>query len=598
MVEFLQLCPLPPGEGAGDEVMDIKRLSAWLVPYRKECVLGPLFKLLEALLELIVPLIVARMVDQAIPSGESGAVLRCALMLALLAAVGLAASVTAQFFAARAAVGFSSSLRRAVFSHIHSLSFTDLDRLGSATLVTRLTGDVNQLQTGVNMGLRLLLRSPFVVFGALIMAFSIDRRLSGIFAAVILVLFVIVFGIILTSMPLQRRVREDTDAVSAVTRENLSGVRVIRAFRREGAETARFEKLNGLLTRAQLRAGRLTAVLNPLTYVVLNLALVLLLRQGAVRVDSGSLTQGQMIALYNYMSQILVELVKLANLIVTLTKSAACARRISDVLAVSPSQKDGSRQLAAEDLRSLTFRDVSIAYSASGDPALEHISFTAAPGQTIGIIGGTGSGKSTLVNLIPRFYDHTGGEILFGDTPIQDLTLRSLRAAVGVVPQHASLFAGTIRSNLLWGNPDASDQDLWAALETAQAAEVVRGKALGLDEPVQQGGRNFSGGQRQRLTIARALVRKPAVLILDDSASALDYATDAALRRALRGMEHPPLTFVVSQRTASVRFADRILVLEDGLCVGQGTHEELLLSCPVYREIHEASAGKEEEAHA
>ena len=575
----------------------MKKLAVWLAPYRKECILGPLFKLLEALFELIVPLIIARLVDQAIPSGEHGALIQCGLLLALLAVIGLAASVIAQYFAARAAIGFSTSLRHAVFSHIHSLSYADLDRLGSATLVTRLTGDINQIQTGVNLGLRLLLRSPFVVFGAMVMAFTIDSRLALIFVGVIIVLFLIVFGIILGTMPMQQRVRKETDNVSAVTRENLSGVRVIRAFRREESESSRFEKLNGILTRAQLHAGRFTAALNPLTYLVLNLAVVLLLHFGAVRIDAGSLTQGQMIALYNYISQILVELVKLANLIVTLTKSAACAGRISDLLEISPSQKDGSRELTRENLQSLIFRDVSISYSDSGDAALEHISFSASPGQTIGVIGGTGSGKTTLVNLIPRFYDHTSGEILWGNTPVQELTLSSLRGAIGVVPQHATLFQGTIRSNLLWGNPEASEQDLWSALETAQAAEIVRGKPGGLDEPVQQNGRNFSGGQKQRLTIARALVRRPAVLILDDSASALDFATDAALRRALRSMDNPPLTFIVSQRTASVRFCDRILVLEDGLCAGQGTHEELLASCPVYREIHEASAGKEESVH-
>lgn len=572
----------------------MKRLAGWLIPYRKECILGPLFKLLEALFELIVPLIIARLVDEAIPSGEGGKILQCGLLLGALALIGLLASVTAQYFAARAAIGFSSSLRHALFSHIHSLSYTDLDRLGSSTLVTRLTADINQVQTGVNLGLRLLLRSPFVVFGAMIMAFTIDTRLALIFVGVIAVLFLIVFGIILGTMPLQRRVREETDAVSGITRENLSGVRVIRAFRREGTEAERFSRINGMLTQALLRAGNVTALLNPLTYVVLNLAIILLLRAGGIRVNTGSLTQGQVIALYNYMSQILVELVKLANLIVTLTKSAACARRVAQVLEVTPSQKEGTLELSAEDLSSLTFRDVGISYYASGDPALEHISFTALPGQTIGIIGGTGSGKSTLVNLIPRFYDHTSGEILFGNTPIGELTLASLRKNIGVVPQHASLFQGTIRSNLLWGNPDASDEDLWEALEVSQGAEIVRNKPLGLDDPVQQGGVNLSGGQRQRLTIARALVRRPAILILDDSASALDYATDAAIRQALRKMARPPMTFIVSQRTSSVRFADQILVLEDGLCVGQGTHEELLQSCSVYREIHEASAGKEE----
>ena len=575
----------------------MKRLLPWLSPYRKECILSPLFKLLEALFELLVPLIIAQLVDQAIPSGSSSKILHFSLFLFALAAIGLAASITAQYFAAKAAIGFSTTLRHEVFSHIHSLAYSDLDRLGSATLVTRLTGDINQVQTGVNMGLRLLLRSPFIVFGAMIMAFSIDRRLSLIFLAVIAVLFLIVFGIILGAMPLQKRVRADTDAVSAITRENLAGVRVVRAFRREESETHRFENLNRILTNAQLRAGRLTAALNPMTFAVLNAAVIILLYRGAIRIDSGTLSQGQMIALYNYMSQILIELIKLANLIVTLTRSAACAGRVSAILGIHSSQKDGDRILTDEDFSTLSFRDVSIAYHPSGDPALEHITFTAHAGQTIGIIGGTGSGKTTLVNLIPRFYDHTDGEILFGNTRIQDAVISSLRSRIGVVPQHASLFSGTIRSNLLWGNPGASDQELWEALEIAQAAEIVRGKEAGLDEPVQQGGKNFSGGQKQRLTIARALVRKPSILILDDSASALDYATDAALRRALREMRNPPMTFIVSQRTSSIRFADHILMLEDGICVGQGTHEELLRSCPVYREIHEASAGKEDKVH-
>ena len=573
----------------------MKRLARYLKPYGKECVLGPLFKLLEALFELLVPLIIAQLVDTAIPSGRQDQVLRSAGLLALLALVGLAASVTAQFFAARAAIGFSSSLRHAVFAHVHTLSWKDLDRLGSATLVTRLTGDINQVQTGMNLGLRLLLRSPFVVFGAMIMAFTIDTRMALIFVGVILVLFIIVFGLILGTMPMQTRVRGDMDALTSVTRENLSGVRVIRAFRREKSESSRFDRLNEILTRSQLRVGRFTAALNPLTWIVLNLAVILLLRSGGVRVQAGDLSQGQIIALYNYLSQILVELVKLANLIVTLTKSAACARRVSDVLAMAPSQKDGQKPLGPEDLTSLTFRGVGIRYHASSDPALEGISFTARPGQTVGVIGGTGSGKSTLVQLIPRFYDHTEGEILFGNTPIQNLTLASLRGVIGYVPQRATLFQGTIRSNLLWGNPEAGDAELWDALKTAQAEEIVRNLPRGLDAPVQQGGKNFSGGQKQRLTIARALVRRPAILILDDSASALDYATDAALRRALRQMPDPPLTFIVSQRTSSVRFADLILVLEDGLCVGQGTHEELLESCPVYREIHLSSGGKEAE---
>lgn len=576
----------------------MKRLSLYLKPYRKECVLSPLFKLLEALFELIVPLIIASLVDDAIPSGRMDGILSRSLLLALLALVGLAVSATAQYFAAKAAIGFSASLRHAVFSHIHSLSWKDMDRLGSSTLITRLTGDIAQVQTGVNLGLRLLLRSPFVVFGAMIMAFLIDAKLALIFASVIVVLFLIVFGFIFGTMPMQKRIRSDTDSVTAVTRENLTGVRVIRAFRREEKETGRFDELNDRLLRSQIRAGRFSSALNPLTWIALNAAVIILLHSGGIRVHAGDLTQGQVIALYNYLSQILVELVKLANLIVTLTRSAACAARISDVLAVSSSQKDGFRQMKAEDLSSLTFHDVSIRYHSSGDEALEHISFSALPGQTVGIIGGTGSGKSTLVHLIPRFYDHTSGEILFGNTPVQEFSLSSLRKRIGFVPQRAALFQGTVRSNLLWGNPEADDADLWEALETAQAAEIVRKLPDGLDSIVHQGGKNFSGGQKQRLTIARALVRKPDILILDDSASALDYATDAALRRSLRSMKNPPLTFIVSQRTSSVRSADEILVLEDGVCVGQGRHEDLLRSCPVYREIHETGSGKEAESFA
>ncbi len=575
----------------------MKNLTRYLRRYRLECVLGPLFKLFEALLELLVPLIIANMVDEGIPSGDQSVLIRGALLLALLAAVGLAASVTAQYFAARAAIGFSTSLRHALFAHLHTLSYADLDRLGTATIITRLTGDINQVQTGVNLGLRLLLRSPFVVFGAMIMAFTIDTQCALIFVGVIAVLFLIVFGIILGTMPMQKRVREDTDQVTSVSRENLTGVRVIRAFRREGSEMSRFDRFHEILTRSQLRVGLLTVALNPLTCVVLNLGVILLLHTGALRIDAGTLTQGQVIALYNYLSQILVELVKLANLIVTLTKSVACARRVSGVLDVSSTQADGTEELPAEGVRELTFRDVSIRYHSSGDAALEHISFTARAGQTIGVIGGTGSGKSTLVQMIPRFYDRTEGDILLNGTDVRQLKLSALRGAVGTVPQRATLFAGTIRSNLLWGNPDATEEELWQALTVAQAAEIVRNKPEGLEEPVQQGGRNFSGGQKQRLTIARALVRRPQILILDDSASALDYATDAALRRALRDLPDPPMTFIVSQRTSSVRFADQIIVLDDGACVGLGTHEELLKTCPIYQEIHASQTDGEEDGN-
>ena len=565
----------------------MKRFWSPLKAYRKECVLGPAFKLLEALFELTVPLIVARLVDDGLRQHAQPVVIRCGLLLALMAALGLAASVTAQYFAARAAIGFSSRIRHTLFSHIQSLSWADLDRLGTSTLVTRLTGDVNQVQTGVNLGLRLLLRSPFVVFGAMIMAWTIDARSVLVFLGVIALLFVIVFGIILGAMPMQKKVRERLDDVTGATRENLSGVRVIRAFVQEEAQTGRFDNLNSLLTSIQLKTGRLTAAMNPLTFLVLNAAVILLIHTGALRIDSGTLTQGQLIALYNYMSQILVELVKLANLIVTLTKSAACARRINDILSVSPSQEDGTLSLP-EEPGELVFDDVSVRYGASGDPSLEHITFTARPGETVGVIGGTGSGKTTLVNLIPRFYDATAGSVRFGGHDVREYRLASLRCAVGVVPQRASLFRGTIRSNLLWGNPGATDEELYEALAAAQASEIVKKKELGLDEPVEQDGANFSGGQRQRLTIARALVRKPAVLILDDSASALDFATDAALRKALRALPFFPVTLIVSQRVASVRFADRILVLDDGELVGSGVHEELLETCPVYREICEA----------
>ena len=566
----------------------MRQLWKGLRDYRKECVLGPGFKLLEALFELIVPLIIARLVDEGLRAGNAGLVWQCALLLALMALLGLAASVTAQYFAAKAAIGYATALRHRLFGHIQSLSYADLDHLGASTLITRMTGDINQLQNGINLGLRLLLRSPFVVFGAMIMAFTIDVGSALIFLAVIAVLFVIVFGIILGAVPLNRKTRTHLDAVTAATRENLSGVRVIRAFVREAAEQRRFGELNDRLTKAQLKAGWLTAAMNPLTFLTLNLAILFLLHTGAVRVDAGTLTQGQVIALYNYMSQILVELVKLANLIVTLTKAAACSRRVNEVLAVTPSQADGAETLDPTTPLSLTFDDVSIRYHASGDPALEHISFTAAPGETVGVIGGTGSGKTTLVNLVPRFYDATGGRVLVGGRDVKTLRLSSLRGAIGMVPQQAVLFRGTIRSNLAWGNPEATEEDMLQALRLAQAEDILAKKEQGLDTPVEQGGRNFSGGQRQRLTIARALTRRPRILILDDSASALDYATDAALRRALRQLPDRPLTLIVSQRTASVRFADRILVLDDGVCVGQGTHNQLLETCPVYREIHEA----------
>ena len=570
----------------------MKNILKYLKGYEKQCVLGPLFKLLEATFELLVPLVVASIVDTGIGSGDRGYILKmCAVMIGL-GIVGLVCSVTAQYFSAVAAVGFSTRLRHAVMERIFGLSYSQTDRLGTSTMITRMTSDINQVQNGVNLTLRLLLRSPFVVFGAMIMAFTIDFQAALVFAGVIPVLCVIVFGIMLITMPMYKRVQASLDGVTSASRQNLAGVRVLRAFCKEDAEVASFEKQTEDLTHRQLSAGRISALMNPVTYVVINLAVVLLVYVGALKVDSGVLPQGLVIALYNYMSQILVELIKMANLIINITKAIACGNRVASVLALEPEQESGSR--SAESLKGeVEFRDVTAQYAGAGSPSLEHISFTAQPGQTVGIIGGTGSGKTTLVNLIPRLYDAAGGEVLLDGADAGEYDLASLRQAVGVVPQKAVLFKGTIRQNLLWGNENATDDDLWAALETAQAAEVVQGKEGKLDAPVEQGGVNFSGGQRQRLTIARALVRKPRILILDDSASALDYATDANLRMAIRKMENPPTTFIISQRAASVRYADEILVLDDGLLAGKGTHEELLETCPVYQEIYYSQFPKE-----
>ena len=574
---------------------DLKKLLVYLQDFKKECVLGPLFKLLEASFELIVPLIVAAIIDRGIPGNDIPYILRMVAWLGILALVGLISAVTAQYFAARAAIGFSAKLRHALMAHIQSLSYTEIDTLTTSTLVTRMTSDVNQVQTGVNLTLRLLLRSPFVVFGAMIMAFTIDAGCALIFAGVIAVLCVIVFGIMLATIPMYRRVQGQLDSVTAATRENLTGVRVIRAFCKEESETGAFNRRNQLLTRMQLAVGRVSAAMNPVTYVVINVAVILLLQAGAIRVNAGSLSQGQVVALYNYMSQILVELVKMANLIITLTKSMACAGRIATVLSVRSSQRDGELIPAADAPRgAVSFEDVSLRYHGAGDDTLQNVTFTAQPGQTIGVIGGTGSGKTSLVNLIPRFYDATEGRVLVDGIDVTKLRKDELRRRIAVVPQKAMLFKGTIRSNLLWGNESATEQDLADALGVAQALDVVASKEKGLDEPVEQGGRNFSGGQRQRLTIARALVRKPEILILDDSASALDYTTDANLRRAIRQMENPPTTFIVSQRAASIRFADLILVLDDGLVVGMGTHEELLASCAVYQEIYASQFEAEE----
>ena len=573
----------------------MKSLLQYLKGYEKQCVLGPVFKLLEATFELFVPLVVAQIVDQGIRNGDTGYVIKMCLVMVALGVIGLCMAVCAQYFSAVAAVGFSTRLRHVLMDHILHLSYNQIDQLGTSTMVTRMTSDINQVQSGVNLTLRLLLRSPFVVFGAMFMAFTIDFRAALVFAGVIPVLCLIVFGIMLITMPMYKRVQGALDGVTSATRQNLAGVRVLRAFCKEDTEVSGFEDRTQCLTVRQLSAGRISALMNPVTYVVINLAVVLLVKVGAIRVQEGILTQGLVIALYNYMSQILIELIKMANLIVTIAKAVACGNRISAVLKLESDQKNGTDEgkLSGD----VEFRDVSAAYAGAASPSLEHISFQARPGQTIGIIGGTGSGKTTLVNLIPRLYDASEGQVLLDGKNVNDFDLNSLRRQIGVVPQKAVLFKGTIRQNLLWGNENASEEALWDALKVAQAQEVVQGKEGGLDASVEQGGANFSGGQRQRLTIARALVRKPAILILDDSASALDFATDANLRMAIRGMENPPTTFIVSQRAASVRFADEILVLDDGSLVGKGTHDKLLADCPTYQEIYYSQFPKEVAAH-
>ena len=585
--------------GLGEEEVEkvysttaLKNLLKYLKGYEKQCVLGPLFKLLEATFELLVPLVVARIVDQGIGTGDTGYIVKMCLVMVALGVIGLAMAVCAQYFSAVAAVGFSARLRHVLMEHILHLSYSQIDQLGTSTMVTRMTSDINQVQNGVNLTLRLLLRSPFVVFGAMIMAFTIDFQAALVFAGVIPVLSLIVFGIMLITMPMYKRVQSALDGVTSATRQNLAGVRVLRAFCKEDTEIVGFEQQTNGLTARQLSAGRISALMNPVTYVVINLAVVILVNVGAVKVEHGVLTQGLVIALYNYMSQILVELIKMANLIITLAKAVACGNRLSAVLGLESDQRDGEEQ--AEKLSGdVEFKNVTAHYAGSASPSLEHISFHARPGQTIGIIGGTGSGKTTLVNLIPRLYDVSEGAVLLDGKNVQDYDMVSLRQKIGVVPQKSVLFKGTIRQNLKWGNENATEDDLWAALNTAQAQEVVLGKDGGLDAPVEQGGANFSGGQRQRLTIARALVRKPAILILDDSASALDYATDANLRMAIRNMASPPTTFIVSQRAASVRYADEILVLDDGLLAGKGTHDELLQGCPTYQEIYYSQFPKE-----
>lgn len=563
--------------------------------YGKECVLGPLFKLLEASFELMIPLVVAGIVDTGIANSDTSHVMKMCLVMVALGIVGLISAVTAQYFAAKAAVGFAGRLRHALMDHILQLSYTQIDRTGTSTLVTRMTSDVNQVQNGVNLTLRLLLRSPFVVFGAMIMALTIDVQSALVFVALIPVLCLVVFGIMLITMPMYKNVQNKLDKVTSATRQNLTGVRVLRAFCMEEAQTEDFQDSTSALSGMQVAAGRLSSLMNPLTFVIVNLAVVILIHVGSIKVEGGILSQGLVIALYNYMSQILVELIKMANLIISMTKAAACANRVADTLEL-PVESAGEQKLGSMHGK-VEFQNVTARYDGAAAPSLENISFIAQPGQTIGIIGGTGSGKTTLVELIPGLYPAEHGKVLLDDMDVSELNKDLLREKIGIVPQKAVLFRGTIRENLLWGAEDASDEELWKALRTAQADQVVLSKDGGLDAVVEQGGTNFSGGQKQRLTIARALVRKPVILILDDSASALDYATDAALRMAIRSMEDPPTTFIVSQRAASVRYADQILVLEDGELAAHGTHEELLETCPVYQEIFYSQFPKEVSSH-
>ncbi len=571
----------------------MKKMLSYLKNYKLESVLGPLFKLLEASFELLVPLVVAAIIDVGIANGNRSYVIRMTLVLIGLGLVGLACSATAQFFAAKASVGMATGLRRNLFAQIQTFTYSDLDEIGTSTLITRMTSDINQVQSGINLLLRLFLRSPFIVFGAMIMAFTINVKAAMRFVVTIPVLSIVVFGIMLISIPMYRKVQEKLDQVLRITRENLTGVRVIRAFCKEASETDEFDSRNNQLNKMQKTVGLISALMNPLTYVLINLAILWLINTGANLTNDGILTQGQVIALYNYMSQILIELIKLANLIITVTKAAACAGRISKILEFQssvnylPYAKDNSGCR-------IEFKNVSASYRGASDHAIESISFQASPGEVIGIIGGTGAGKSTLINLIPRFYDCSDGEVLVDGVNVQAWKEAALRSKIGIVPQRAQLFKGTIRENLLWGNPEADEDSLWEALRIAQAVDIVRSKQGGLDAPVEQSGRNLSGGQRQRLTIARALVRKPEILILDDSASALDYATDAALRKALREMPDAPTVLIVSQRTSSLMHADRIIVLDDGKEVGTGSHNELLQNCPVYQEIYYSQYPKEE----
>ena len=576
----------------------MRKLLIYLNEYRKECILAPLFKLLEASFELIVPLVVAAIIDHGIAASNKSYIFKMGGVMVLLALIGLACSITAQYFAAKAAVGFSTKVRYALFSHIQKLSFSEMDTIGTSTLITRMTSDINQTQSGVNMVLRLFLRSPFIVFGAMIMAFTVDVKAALIFVVTIPLLSVVVFSVMLVSIPLFKKVQRGLDEVLGHTRENLDGARVIRAFNKQEEETKDFNESNAYLTKIQMLVGRISTLMNPLTYVIINFAIIAVIWVGGRQVDIGRISQGEVIALVNYMSQILVELVKLANLIITINKAIACrcGNRIQEVLEVVPTITDSvteTKKSASGELE-VEFSHVSMKYAGNAQDSLTDINLKVKKGQTIGIIGGTGSGKSSVVNLIPRFYDVSQGSIKVAGTDVREYPLADLRQRIRVVLQKAVLFQGTIAQNLRWGNPDATEEQLWHAIEVAQAADVVKGKEGGLDYVIEQGGRNLSGGQKQRLTIARAVVKDPEILILDDSASALDFATDARLRAALRNLQGNKTIFIVSQRTSSIQFADQILVMDDGQDVGLGTHEELLENCEIYREIYESQFKKED----
>ena len=570
----------------------MKHLRPYMKQYKLQSILAPAFKMLEAGFDLTVPILVARIIDDGIAAGDTRVILQNFALMLLMALLGLTCSFTAQFFAAKAAIGSAAGLRRDLLAHIQTLSFTELDTIGTSTLITRMTSDINQVQNGINMFLRLFLRSPFIVFGAMVMVFTLNTQLALVFVAAIVILFVIVFGIMKITNPKYKALQKNLDGVTRATRENLNGVRVIRAFGREQTQVTEFARINENLADSQLRVGRISAMLNPLTYVVVNAAIIAVLWMGAAKVDGGILLRGDLVAMINYIGQILIELVKLANLVVLLSKAMASLGRVEQILDTESSMAFAGQQTGTDSDTILEFRDVSLQYKGAGAESVSGVSFRLQKGQTLGIIGGTGSGKSSLVSLIPRFYDATEGTVFLKGVPIAELREDVLRKTVAIVQQKAQLFAGTIRSNLLWGNENATEEALWQALETAQAAEFVKEK--GLDAQVEQGGRNLSGGQKQRLTIARALVANPEILILDDSASALDYATDAALRSAIQSLPGNMTVVIVSQRTASIQQADQILVLEDGLVAGQGTHSQLLDSCPVYREIYESQFRKEE----